>query len=146
MAAAGAALAVLLTWRWKLQTGEGVDFTPALHWPAPRAVHDVDGDRGPVLVTIEYRVDPKDRARFLKALFRVSRERRRDGAYSWRAFEDPAMEGHFVETFLSESWREHLRHHSRVTKTDELNEQTLRWCVKGDPPVVRHLIQVHRPE
>jgi MFS family permease len=34
-AAAGALLAIPLTWRWKLQTGAGVDLAPSLHWPAP---------------------------------------------------------------------------------------------------------------
>jgi hypothetical protein len=76
----------------------------------------------------------------------MSRQRSRDGAYSWRVFEDPAVEGRFVEAFMTESWREHLRQHLRVTKTDQLHEETLRWCVKGDPPVTHHLIQVHRPE
>jgi MFS family permease len=142
-AAAGGVLAIPLTWKWKLQTGETVDFTPSLHWPPPITLHEVAGDRGPVLVTIEYQVDAENRARFLEALFSVSRERRRDGAYSWRLFEDPAVDGRFVEAFLTESWREHLRHHSRITRTDRLQEEALRWCVKGDAPVITHLIQVH---
>jgi quinol monooxygenase YgiN len=142
-AAAGAVLAIPLTWKWKLQTGEKVDFTPSLHWPAPITLHEVEGDRGPVLVTIEYRVDSESRARFLEALFRISRERRRDGAYSWKVFEDPAVEGRFVEAFLTESWREHLRHHSRITRTDRLQEEALRWCIQGNAPVITHLIQVH---
>src|SRR5262249_31498799 len=82
IATAGALLTIPLTRKWKLLTGEAVDFTPALHWPAPITLHEIDGDRGPVLVTVEYRVDPKDRTRFLAALFRVSSERKRDGAYS----------------------------------------------------------------
>ena len=144
-AAVGAVLAVPLTWRWKLQTGENVDFTPSQHWPAPITLHEVDGDRGPVLVTVEYRVDPKNRTRFLTALFRMAHERKRDGAYSWRVFEDPAVEGRFLEAFLTESWQEHLRHHQRVTYADRLQEEAIRWCIKGDAPVTTHLIQVHRP-
>jgi MFS family permease len=145
-AAAGAMLAIPLTLRWRLQTGAGVDFSPALHWPAPTTLHDVAGDRGPVLVTVEYQIDPANRSRFLKALFALSRERRRDGAYSWRVFEDPAAEGRFVEAYLTESWREHLRAHSRVTKSDQAHEQTLRWCLKSGSPVIRHLLQVHGPD
>ena len=34
IAALGAALAIPLTWRWKRQTGAGVDLTPSMHWPA----------------------------------------------------------------------------------------------------------------
>ena len=143
-AAAGALLAVPLTRRWKLQTGEGVDFTPALHWPMPITTEKVAGDRGPVLVTSEYRIDVKDRDRFLQALFRLSRERRRDGAYDWKVFEDPAVAGRFVEIFLTDSWLEHLRHHARITQADRISEEALRLCVHGAPPKTTHLIQVHR--
>jgi MFS family permease len=145
VAAAGAAAALPLTRKWKLQTGEDVDFTPSLHWPPPVTIHKVADDRGPVLVTIEYHINPKDRVQFLKELFRLSRERRRDGAYDWKVFEDPAADGRFVEVFLTESWLEHLRHHGRITKSDQLHEQTLRWCIKGEPPVTTHYIQLHRP-
>ncbi len=68
LAALGAALAIPLTWRWKLQTGAGVDLTPSMHWPAPLTAQDIEQDRGPVLVTVEYRISPQDREAFLLAL------------------------------------------------------------------------------
>lgn len=74
-AAAASALTIPLTRKWKLQTGAGVDFTPSQHWPAPIVTHEIEHDRGPVLVTVEYGIDPKNRAEFLKALYRYSRER-----------------------------------------------------------------------
>ena len=142
VAAAGAVLAIPLSWRWKLQTGAGVDFSPSMHWPAPITTHDVEQDRGPVLVTVEYRIDPKNRAAFLRALERYARERRRDGAYEWGLFEDPAQEGRFVETFLTDSWLEHLRAHERVTQADRLLEQIVwRFLIDG-PPKTTHLIGV----
>ena len=70
IAAAGALLAMLVTWRWKLQTGIGVDLTPSMHLPAPIATQGVEQDQGPVLVTVEYRIDPSDRDEFLAALVR----------------------------------------------------------------------------
>jgi MFS family permease len=54
-AAAGAALAIPLTWRWKLQTAIGIDLTPSMHWLTPVARQKVENDAGPVLVTVEYR-------------------------------------------------------------------------------------------
>src|SRR5262245_58475378 len=92
-AAAGALVVIPLTWRWKLQTGAGVDLTPSMHWPAPITTREIEHDRGPVLVTVEYRIDSKDRDAFLIALGKLARERRRDGAYAWRVFEDIAEEG-----------------------------------------------------
>lgn len=139
-AAAGGAIAIPLTWRWKVQTGANVDFSPSLHWPEPITTHTIEPDRGPVLVLIDYRIDPVNRTPFLAALERYSRERRRDGAYDWGVFEDPAVEGRFVETFLTDSWVEHLRQHQRVTKADHVQEQTVRRFQLGDGPKTTHLI------
>ena len=144
IAAATAALTIPLTRRWKLQTGAGVDFTPSQHWPAPITTHAIENDRGPVLVIVEYRIDPRNRAGFLKALYRYSRERRRDGAYDWRLFEDPAEDGKFVETFMSDSWLEHLRQHERVSTADRLQEDAVRRFVIGDSRKTTHLIEVDR--
>jgi len=140
MAAAGAIIVIPLTWRWKVQTGADVDFSPSMHWPDPVTTHAIEPDRGPVLVTIEYRIDPKNRDAFLHALGRYSRARRRDGGYDWGIFEDPADEGRFVETFLTDSWLEHLRQHQRVTKADRLLEQTVRRFQIGEGPKTTHLI------
>jgi MFS family permease len=141
-AAALAVLAIPLTWRWKLQTGAGFDFTPSQHWPAPITTHAIEQDRGPVMVTVEYRVAPENRSRFLKALYRYSRARRRDGAYDWRLFEDPAENGKFVETFMTDSWLEHLRLHARVTKADRLQEAIVQRLLIGDSYKTTHLVEV----
>ena len=102
IAAAGALVAIPLTWRWKLQTGRGLDLTPSMHWPAPVISHEVEDDQGPVLVTIEYRIEPQNRKVFLAAMDKLEHERRRDGAYAWGVFEDTAQQGRFLETFLVE--------------------------------------------
>ena len=144
LAAAGAVIAIPLTWQWKLQTGVDVDFSPSMHWPDPVTTHVIEADRGPVLVTVEYRIDPKNRKAFLSALGRYSRERRRDGAYDWGIFEDPSDDGRFIETFLTDSWLEHLRLHRRVTKADRLSEEAVRRFQIGDGPKTTHLISAQR--
>jgi len=144
MAAAGALVAIPLTWRWKLQTGAGIDLTPSLHWPAPLVTDEIGHDRGPVLVTVEYRIDPRSREAFLGALEKLGQERRRDGAYAWGVFEDAAEEGRMVETFLVESWLEHLRQHDRVTNSDRLLQEVVhRFHIQGAPKVT-HFIAAER--
>jgi MFS family permease len=139
-AAAGALVVIPLTWRWKLQTGGGVDLTPSMHWPPPLTARDIEHDRGPVLVSVEYRIDPRERNAFLRVLNQLARERRRDGAYRWGVFEDAADEGRFVETFLVESWLEHLRQHERVTSADRLLQDEIARFVKDGAPKVTHWI------
>ena len=140
IAAAGALIAIPLTWRWKLQTGADLDLTPSMEWPTPITTHEIERDRGPVLVTTEYDIDPKQREPFLKALDKLARERRRDGAYDWGVFEDPAVEGRFVETFLTDSWLEHLRQHERVTKADRVLQKAVDRFQRKGRPKVTHLI------
>ncbi len=140
VAAAGALLAIPLTRGRRLQTGAGVDLTPSMHWPVPVVTHEIERDRGPVLITVEYRLAAgKDRAAFLSAMQRLAHERRRDGAYAWAMFEDTAVRGVFVETFLIESWVEHLRQHERVTHADRLLQEQIHRLLERSP-VVRHLI------
>ncbi len=139
IAAAGCLVFIPLTWRWKLQTGATLDFMPSMHWPAPIVALDVDGDRGPVLVTVEYLVPKENHREFLTGMDRVGRERQRDGAYSWGVFEDMAVPGRFLETFLLESWLEHLRQHERVTNADRVIEERVRHLLAATPRVT-HLV------
>jgi MFS family permease len=142
LAAAGAVIAIPVTWRWKLQTGAAFDLAPSMHWPAPVLAREFEGDRGPVLVSLEYRIDPHDRQPFLAALERLGQERRRDGAYAWGVFEDAAEEGRILETFLVESWLEHLRQHERVTNADRLAQDAVQRFHTAGAPKVTHLIAV----
>ena len=140
LAAAGILAAIPLTWFWKLQSGAGVDLTPSMHWPAPITSYPIQQDRGPVLVTVEYRIRPQDRQDFLQVLEELGRERRRDGAYRWGVFEDAADEGRIVESFLVASWMEHLRQHERVTNADRLVQECVDRFHLGEAPKVTHFI------
>jgi MFS family permease len=140
IAAAGALAMIPLTWRWKLQTGAGVDLTPSMHWPTPVLDREIESGRGPVLVTVEYQIRPESRETFLAALEKLGDERRRDGAYAWGVFEDAAKEGRFLETFLVESWLEHLRQHERVTNADRAVQDAVYSHHVEGAPVVTHYI------
>jgi predicted MFS family arabinose efflux permease len=140
IAAVGAVIAVPLLWHQKLQTGANLDLTPSMHWPEPVLSPDIQPDRGPVLVTVEYLIRPQDRDKFLDAIAKLAGERRRDGAFDWGVFEDAERESRFVETFKVDSWIEHLRQHERVTHADrELQEAVNRFQISGAPKVT-HLI------
>jgi hypothetical protein len=67
-------------------------------------------------------------------------ERRRDGAFAWEVFEDPEHDGLFVETFMLNSWAEHLRQHARVTDADRTMQEAVdRFQIDGFPKVT-HLL------
>ena len=106
-------------------------------------VHPVEDDQGPILVTLEYRIDPKDTGPFLKLVHEIGLERKRDGAYAWGVFEDTQVSGRIVETFLIQSMLE-LRHlRTRVTIADRMIEEQARAFVR-EPPKVTFLIAPKR--
>ncbi|MGE0666407.1 MAG: MFS transporter [Sphingomonadales bacterium] len=143
VAAAGQLVAVAAAF-WRPLGGAALDLAPSMHWPAPD-VGEVAHDRGPVMVIVEYRIDPARSAEFTRAMDALRRVRRRDGALSWSLYEDPSDPGLMTETFVLESWLEHLRQHERVTEADHaLQDEIARFHLGPGKPVVRHLIAPSR--
>jgi MFS family permease len=138
-AAAGALAAIPLGMRYRLQAAAGLDLSPSMHWPTPIVSGHLQGDEGPVMVSVEYCVDEANRAAWLAATPALERQRRRNGAYAWELFEDAADRGRFVETFHVESWLEHLRQHDRQTQADRQADERVRRLSRGEPRVT-HLV------
>jgi MFS family permease len=115
---------------------------PARWWPEPNLVIEPEPDAGPVLVTVEWRVDRSDAADFTDAMRPLRRARRRTGATRWGLFEDTADPSLFLETFTVHTWSEHMRQHvERGTVDDEeLEAHARRFLLDGHTPRVRHLL------
>jgi predicted MFS family arabinose efflux permease len=143
IAAGGAITAIPLTWRWKLQQGAALDLSPSQHWSMPQTREEIDNDRGPVLVKIEYRIDPKNGAAFVRALDELGFERRRDGAFAWGIFEDAGDVGRYEEAYLIESWLELMHLRERVTNADRVLEDEIRAMLIA-PPSIEFLIAADR--
>jgi MFS family permease len=148
VALAGAALGLVLgltaVMRYRLASGEAIDLTPSMHWLEPGVVIEPRPEEGPVLVMIEYHIDPAHAHEFAAAMQAVRLERLRDGAIRWGLFRDPASPGRYVETFMAASWVEHLRQHARVTMADrEAEARALAFHIGDGPPVVSHLVAEH---
>ena len=120
-----------------------LDLTAWNHWPAaPSVAHlGYDLDDGPVLVSIEYHIEPARRAGFVRAAHRLGRMRRRDGASRWALYRDTEAPDVYVETFIVNSWAEHLRQHERPVKDDRPVEEAVGRHVK-EPPRIRHFLYV----
>lgn len=127
--------------RFPVHGGEGVDLAPSVHFPAPQVVGIVDHDRGPVMVTLEYRIEPSGAAEFAALMDEIRVIRERDGAFFWGLFVDAADRQRYVESFLVDSWVEHLRQHDRVTVSDRvILERARRFHVGEQPPIISHWI------
>lgn len=143
VAAGVGAIVALVAVRGQVLSPVPVDLSPAGHWPEPVVNVSVEGDAGPVMVCIEYRIDPSRSAEFSVVMNRLAEERRRDGAYQWALVHDAADPALFIEYFLVESWAEHERQHARVTKADaDVQGEARAFHIGEQPPVVRHFITV----
>ena len=131
-AGGGLLLGLGLMPRFRLAVTEGVDLDPARSWEPPVAAENLSADAGPVLITVEYTLEPAQRAAFAKALRRLVRPiRRRDGAVFWELFVDSANPHRCLECYLVETWAEHLRQHDRFTKSDRAVQDALRTFYTG---------------
>ncbi len=140
-AGAGGVVAALATARLRLAHGDGPELAPSRHYATPPTSEEVEGDRGPVLVTVEYRIDPGQADQFTRAMRRIRRIRLRDGAFRWDLLNDAADPARFLEAFFVESWVEHLRQHERITVADRDTEANVRrFHVGPEPPRVTHYV------
>lgn len=137
----GTLVGTILTWKFSIGNHDDFDLSPSLHWPEPMVAVPPEGARGPVLVTIEYRIDPARRQQFAQAMTEMRHLRQRGGALCWGLFSDAADPGRVVECFLDESWLQHLRQHERVTVADrEIQERIQGFHQGAQPPRVSHLL------
>jgi len=144
ISAAGMLGGVWVTWKQPLGTDDALSRSEPAHWPQPQQHTEIAPERGPVQVHVEYDIDPADAAAFTAAAQALRRIRRRDGALSWGLFEDAAVPGRYVETFVVESWAEHLRQHERAVAEDAAVVARVRAFHRGeDPPRVAHWIAVN---
>jgi quinol monooxygenase YgiN len=133
------------TSRLKLAGPRDADTTPSPHWPDPQLVVERLPEHGPVLVTVEYFIDPTRGHEFALIMQGLRRIRRRDGAIRWSLFEDAGAPGRYLETFVVESWAEHLRQHSRATLADrEVQAQAWAFHLGVAPPKMTHWIAARK--
>jgi MFS family permease len=139
--AATIVVGLALAARYQVRAEEREDLAPSFHWPDPILAVNPPLEAGPVLVTVEYIIQPARMGEFIAAMQGVRTLRLRDGAYRWGLFYDPVTPSRCLETFVVESWAEHLRQHERVTLADKRVEDVAYAFHVGDhPPAVSHLI------
>ena len=108
---------------------------------APDVAIEIGPDEGPVMVTVEYRIDPARAADFAAVMQLTRAARLRQGALSWGLFRDTAVPGRYVEYFVDESWVEHQRRLERFTAADaELRAQRLAFHLGAEPPLLRRYV------
>ena len=139
-AATGIAL-LLLAGHLHTTTAEERDLTPARILKEPVPAFPVEHQMGPVMVTVDYRIDPERAAEFATVMRESRANRLQMGALSWGLFHDTSDPGHYIEYFLDESWADHLRRFDRMTTADlDLRERRRAFHIGAEPPKVTRSI------
>ncbi len=130
---------------FRLDRFETLNLVPAGSWPEPPIQLSPEPDAGPVMVQVEYRVSELHVTEFVLAMRAVRGERRRDGAISWGLYRDMHEPNRFVESFVVESWLEHLRQHQRAAVADtEFQQNVKAFLVSASESRVTHYIAADR--
>jgi quinol monooxygenase YgiN len=117
------------------------DFSPAPIVNQLEPAIDVANDDGPVMVTVEYLIDPARAAAFTEVMQRTRRARLRQGALSWGLFRDAAQPGRFIEYFVDENFIEHQRRLARFSAFDAgLREERMAFHLGEVPLKVKRYI------
>lgn len=141
IAAIGMILSCATALRWRLDLSPDLNLTPSAHLATHQIADEPAHDSGPVMITVEYRIAIENAAQFKLAIQAMRHVRRRGGALTWGIFEDITQPGRYMETFVVESWLEHLRQHDRFTENDKAITLHARSFHLGpDAPRAEHFI------
>jgi MFS family permease len=118
------------------------DVSPVRYWPDPDVVVEPGPRAGPVLVIVEWRIDPDRATEFAQAMQPVGRARRQTGATRWGLLQDADDPALLLETFTVANWSEHLRQHlERGIESDKDLEAAARaFLTDSQAPRARHLL------
>ncbi|MBJ6107922.1 MFS transporter [Hymenobacter sp. BT523] len=131
----------LLAFPFPMRSAEGLNLDPAEHWPDPETDGHIDPDDGPVVIMIEYHVEPADWPAFRAATEQLTRLRLRDGALRAGVFADVAHPTRLTEFYYVATWGEHQRQHHRFTKEDQAVEARVLQLHSGPTePRVTHFL------
>ncbi len=138
VAVSGLLLSLLLGRRYPIpQEGHRHLGTSAVPTVVP--VPELDLQRGPLLVTLDYPLHHGNRTAMRKRLERLRLARLRAGAERWQACELSGPPAILRESFRTPSWLAYLRLQERLTAADRMIESELAGLA-GGPPVLRHLV------
>jgi MFS family permease len=137
----------LVAARWKLGAHAQVDHSLAEAIPESIAPVSSAERKGPVMVHVEYLIEPEQRTDFEAAMRDVRRMRLRNGSVAWGLYQDTDDERLYVEHFVDPSWLDHLRRRERVTVEDMEFKRVADAFHQGhDRPKVKHFIARGAPK
>lgn len=129
--------------RWlRLPQVTGVNALPSDMQGDPDVRLALTGRSGPVVIDIEYEVEPAQARAFYTVMQEVQRMRQRNGGYGWTLSRDIADPRLWIERFHCPTWLDYLRQRSRSTEAElELFARATAFHVGPGPVRVRRKLE-----
>jgi MFS family permease len=144
-------LGMILSRKQKLNLGEASDLAPSENWAEPNVLVGSEQDeallkeRSPVMIMIEYTIEPKNVDKFLLLMSELEEARKKYGAYGWEVLQQSDKSDVFVECFFDISWIDYLTHRERLAGKDQALEKKVHDLQKdGMSPVIKHFLGPQR--
>lgn len=97
---------------------------------------------GPVVIEIDYNVDPEQARDFYNAMLKVQRTRLRNGGFNWSISRDIADPAVWTERYQCPTWGDYLRMRDRFTQADiDLHEQARSFNISAGPLRIRRKLE-----
>jgi predicted MFS family arabinose efflux permease len=97
---------------------------------------------GPIVVEIEYRVDPAKARLFYAVMQHIQLVRQRNGAYGWSIARDIADPELWTERYHCPTWHDYLRQRNRSTQSErELQERAYAFHLGPEPVRIRRMLE-----
>jgi MFS family permease len=108
----------------------------------PEVSLPLEGNEGPLVVTIEYRVALANAQEFCQRMQQVQLSRQRNGAYGWSIARDIAEPELWTERYHCPTWHDYLRHRNRPTQSERvLQQQVLDFHIGPGNVRVRRMLE-----
>ena len=97
---------------------------------------------GPIVVEIEYRVDPRRARHFYTVMQQVEHSRQRNGAYGWSIARDIADPELWTERYHCPTWLDYLRQRNRPTESERsLHARASEFHLGPEPVRIKRMLE-----
>jgi MFS family permease len=97
---------------------------------------------GPIVVEIEYRVEPQKARLFYAVMQQVRSSRLRNGAYGWSIARDIADPELWTERYHCPTWHDYLRQRNRATEAErDLHARAIEFHQGPEPIRIRRMLE-----
>lgn len=143
LAAAAVLIVSPVLGRWmRIQSGDHLGAAPSGSLADPNVRLPLTSRSGPIVIEIEYRVDPARARLFYAVMQRVQSSRTRNGAYGWSIARDIGDPELWIERYHCPTWLDYLRQRNRPTQAErELHDRAEEFHIGPDPVRIHRMLE-----